>query len=424
LPANTPHTSKANPLSGLQSLVNSTGVSSLVIPNDKPTTEYVQTVAKLTEAFDKARAKGADLGAAEDLFAKGVAAANLKLKEQQGQIQQGNDRAFAQFKATLDQQVAAQKNAIDIQVASVGMGQKEAEQMRQLNALDQQRIEQVQRLEHAQATHPEQYAELQRQIDATNASFGDMRDTMVDGFHRMDAAQANWRNGVVSAMQDFIDAGRDVAGQMQNVVGGAFDSMADAIGNFVTTGKLDVKSLVASILSDFAKMEARIAASKLLSAFLSYFTGVSDNGSASFAPNDGSGAAIGTGYVGNALGGAYNSPSLAQYEGGVYNTPHFFGFANGGVFGEAGPSAYEAIMPLTRGADGKLGVRADGTGGMSVIVNQSYQISNSGASGSDQSHGEQSDAIRQFQKRMKDTAKQTILDEQRPGGSLWRMAHA
>lgn len=410
----TPHASKANPLSGLQGLVNSTGVSSLVIPNDKPTTEYVQTVAKLTTAFDQARAKGADLGAAEDLFAKGVAAANLKLKEQQDQIQQGNDRAFAQFKATLDEQVAAQKNAVDIQVASVGMGQKEAEQARQLNALDQQRIQQVQRLEHAQATHPEQYAELQRQIDAVNASFGDMRDTMLDGFHRTDAAQSDWRNGALAAMQDFIDAGKNVAGQMQTFIGGAFDAMTDAIGNFATTGKGDVKSLVLSILSDFAKMEARIAESKLLSAFIGSYTGTGQGTMATSMDSNGT-------FFSFANGGTFDSPSLSRYSGGVYDSPHLFKFANGGVFGEAGT---EAIMPLTRGADGKLGVRADGTGTMSVTVNQTYQTSNSGASGSDQSRGEQNDAIRQFQKRMKDTAKQTILDEQRPGGSLWRMAHA
>jgi phage-related minor tail protein len=34
--------------------------------------------------------------------------------------------------------------------------------------------------------------------------------------------------------------------------------------------------------------------------------------------------------------------------------------------GEAGP---EAIMPLTRGADGRLGVQANGGGGTSIVMN-------------------------------------------------------
>ena len=52
----------------------------------------------------------------------------------------------------------------------------------------------------------------------------------------------------------------------------------------------------------------------------------------------------------------------------VINEPHYFRFGGGnlGVAGEAGP---EAIMPLTRGSDGTLGVRAQGGGeGGSVNV--------------------------------------------------------
>jgi hypothetical protein len=61
----------------------------------------------------------------------------------------------------------------------------------------------------------------------------------------------------------------------------------------------------------------------------------------------------------NALG-VYDSPSLSAYSNGVYSTPKTFAFAKGaGIFGEAGP---EAIMPLTRAADGSLGVRAVNSG--------------------------------------------------------------
>ena len=62
----------------------------------------------------------------------------------------------------------------------------------------------------------------------------------------------------------------------------------------------------------------------------------------------------------HADGGVYSSPSLSAYSGGVYDSPQFFKFANGGVFGEAGP---EAIMPLTTTPSGKLGVQAVGGGG-------------------------------------------------------------
>lgn len=60
----------------------------------------------------------------------------------------------------------------------------------------------------------------------------------------------------------------------------------------------------------------------------------------------------------NANGNVYQSPSLSAYSGQVVSTPTLFAFARGaGVMGEAGP---EAIMPLKRGSDGKLGVAATG----------------------------------------------------------------
>lgn len=53
--------------------------------------------------------------------------------------------------------------------------------------------------------------------------------------------------------------------------------------------------------------------------------------------------------------------------GGVIGTPSYFPLSSGGIglAGEAGP---EAIMPLSRGADGKLGVAAAGSGGASHIT--------------------------------------------------------
>ncbi|MEM7524980.1 MAG: phage tail tape measure protein [Pseudomonadota bacterium] len=70
-------------------------------------------------------------------------------------------------------------------------------------------------------------------------------------------------------------------------------------------------------------------------------------------------------FVGAAAGGAVK----AFAKGGVVSGATAFPMQGGvGVMGEAGP---EAIMPLTRGADGRLGVRAaaGGGGGARVVVN-------------------------------------------------------
>jgi len=69
------------------------------------------------------------------------------------------------------------------------------------------------------------------------------------------------------------------------------------------------------------------------------------------------------------LGGLFGSGNAQPFaHGGVIGTPSYFPLPQGrvGVAGEAGP---EAIMPLSRGADGRLGVAARGAGGGNVTVN-------------------------------------------------------
>ncbi len=87
-----------------------------------------------------------------------------------------------------------------------------------------------------------------------------------------------------------------------------------------------------------------------------------------------------------ALGGAFtnllsNAP-LEFAKGGVFNQSMPIPFAKGGVIsapvsfplgrgqmGLAGEAGAEAILPLTRGSDGRLGVAAQGGGGVNVTFN-------------------------------------------------------
>ena len=75
------------------------------------------------------------------------------------------------------------------------------------------------------------------------------------------------------------------------------------------------------------------------------------------------------GFFSQLLGGAAGGggmPSLFA-KGGVVAAPTAFSLGNGstGIAGEAGP---EAILPLMRGADGRLGVRQN-SGGRNITVN-------------------------------------------------------
>jgi phage-related minor tail protein len=71
--------------------------------------------------------------------------------------------------------------------------------------------------------------------------------------------------------------------------------------------------------------------------------------------------------VGNLFANAKGNVITPFANGGIVNSPVLFPMRGGtGLMGEAGP---EAIMPLSRGSDGKLGVRMGGGGSANVTVN-------------------------------------------------------
>lgn len=107
----------------------------------------------------------------------------------------------------------------------------------------------------------------------------------------------------------------------------------------------------------------------LTNAFSSALTPASSGGSATGA----FGSFVGS-LFGFQKGGAFSAGNIVPFAyGGVVNSPTMFGMSGGrtGLMGEAGP---EAIMPLKRGSDGKLGVE----GGGNVTVHQTFNFSANG----------------------------------------------
>lgn len=83
------------------------------------------------------------------------------------------------------------------------------------------------------------------------------------------------------------------------------------------------------------------------------------------------GGALGGISLGAANGAAFNSGGIQAFaDGGVVGSPTLFKFANGGKVGLMGEAGPEAILPLSRGSDGKLGVKSQGGGSpVNVVVN-------------------------------------------------------
>lgn len=158
-----------------------------------------------------------------------------------------------------------------------------------------------------------------------------------------------------------------------NAFKNAFDGMADAIVTFAQTGKLSFKGLIDAMLVDLIRFEMRAQTTAIYrslgggAGIMNMITGNTATGMGSIGSVDT--ATLPAGSF-KANGAAYSNGIEMFAKGGTFtnsivDSPTLFKFAKGtGMMGEAGP---EAIMPLRRGADGSLGVQAQG-GGSNVQV--------------------------------------------------------
>lgn len=101
------------------------------------------------------------------------------------------------------------------------------------------------------------------------------------GFKARRDAEGVWASGASRALQNYLDEAGNVAKQSEDLWTNAFKGMEDALVNFVTTGKLDFKSLANSILADLARVQIKSLLSSaggggsggLLGSIVSMFTG-------------------------------------------------------------------------------------------------------------------------------------------------------
>ena len=177
------------------------------------------------------------------------------------------------------------------------------------------------------------------------------------------------------------------------------------------TAREALASFFSSVADSFADMAAKMIAEWIKLAILNTIVKIFSGGGGFSANAAGFGGNFDAGipalggipdYSGAfAKGGTFAQNGIVPYaNGGIVNRPTMFKFARGGamatgVMGEAGP---EAIMPLKRGADGKLGVAS--AGGSGVTVNVSVDAKGTQVQGDP------------------GAVQQELIKQQRPGGLL------
>lgn len=262
----------ADPFASLNGLVQGAQVKSNTFGTDGQTSQ-VTSILAIVDAGAKLIASGQDIATVQAKVAVGVAAVNDLYAKQAAQIKSQNVVALDQYREAVNNKLAADKMQLDNQVARIGMGQQEYERQTQLNKVYQDYARVIENLQKQRAQKGANTALIDGQIAAQS----DARDIAVAqtvaSFDEIDKAQGDWLLGAESAYKDYLASAADVAGQSATLFSNSFNSMGDALANFAMTGKLNFRGLVKSILSDLAKMELRIAMSKILQQVLGAYLG-------------------------------------------------------------------------------------------------------------------------------------------------------
>ncbi|EBR3160436.1 phage tail tape measure protein [Salmonella enterica] len=231
--------------------------------------------------------------------------------------------------------------------------------------------------------------DLYRQELALNKRYLDERLRDQEAYYSAsDAQRSDWTTGMREGFANWADTASDYASQSADLVNNAMSGLVGNISDALAGNKVDWEDWASSVLQSMQKiilnaMLVDSLRSASNSGFFSSIGGMFGAGAGAVSGSTPSGAynSAASGLQLNAKGGAYASASLSAYSNSIVSTPTYFAFAKGaGLMGEAGP---EAIMPLTRSADGSLGVRMVGsqpaaTGNGEIHITQHFNISGNG----------------------------------------------
>lgn len=224
--------------------------------------------------------------------------------------------------------------------------------------------------------------------------------------------EESWQEGLKQGWKDFTADSGTAFEMMRGVSARALSSTSALFSDFLLTGRAGFADFTRSILTDIAKMIIQMMIFNSIKGALS-------------------GTWLGNmlGIQPNATGGVYSSAGLSSYSNSIVSSPVFFPVSNSGtptvgLMGEAGD---EAIMPLKRGPDGNLGVRAFGgraaapgmAGAAAPVV---YITVSSEGSPQTQATGGYEQFGREVGQFVDQRYRSLVASDLRPGGAIWNVA--
>ena len=251
------------------------------------------------------------------------------------------------------------------------------------------------KLKASQAQYMKEIADLQkRNIEALPSYVNDFELILFENSRNLEVSKQ------VTAEQE---KQKQMADSIANSIGQGMASAFDALVTGAEDFNTSLQKIASGVLMDIAKQLMQIYVINSAINAISSFFGPKSAIDSMFKPNftalqfAANGMVASNGIRPFAMGGVVDQPTLFRFASG--------GTGNLGLMGEAGP---EAIMPLKRGRDGKLGVAG---GGDSIAITVNVDAKGSEVQGDQSKAG-------QLAKVVSLAVRQEIIKEKRPGGLL------
>ncbi|MEA3912621.1 phage tail tape measure protein [Enterobacter hormaechei] len=321
----------------------------------------------------------------------------------------------AEYVANLQRENANNAATLNADIVGAGMGDKTRDRMRERLAVEREFNEKRADLQLRYLTGEiKNQGEYDRYTGELEKAQAERLGNYESYYQQIDQLDADWVTGARDGLANWVDDATNYSSQAASVMQSAMSGITSNIVDMLNDNEASWKDWSVSVLKSIQTVLVNMAIANAVSSIGSLFSfGAAAGGSTP----SGSYASAAAGVKLNAKGGVYESADLSKFSNSIVNSPTMFAFAKGaGLMGEAGP---EAIMPLTRAADGSLGVRALDSGqgqggGLSVSIGD---INFNSQTQQPASQGIASAAGRQ----LTDAILRTVNDEvSRPGTPLWR----
>ncbi|NAP01941.1 phage tail tape measure protein [Pseudomonas syringae] len=255
-------------------LLNQDGTIKSIGAEQKKLVELEAEIAQLKEKKTLTASQKQVLAMAELNIAQQKQNASLEKEVELRKLAAEETQKMISFQANLNSQLSKEQIGLSNSLAGQGMGDQARARLQEEFAIQEQYQSQLDNLLQQRNEGKISQDLYSKETNALNAALQSRLAMQQKYYSDVDKAQSDWTLGASSALENYLEQSRDVAGQTKQLFTNGFSNMEDAVLKFVKTGKASFKDFADGVVSDLIRIQLRQAAAGFLSTAFSALSGV------------------------------------------------------------------------------------------------------------------------------------------------------